>query len=330
MTTGTDIDGRPVVLHARDLRKRYGSLDAVRGVGFDVHEGETYGLLGPDGAGKTTTISMVCGLLARDGGEVTLDAAPVDVGTIAARAGIGYVPQEPALYPDLSGRENLRFFGRLYDLTGSRLTARVDEVLARVGLTGRAGDRVATYSRGMQGRLNIGIGLLHRPRLLLLDEPAAGLDSQSRQAVLESIVALERDAMAIVYATNRAEEAGWLCQRIGIIDGGEIRAEGTRGDLVASVGGRHEVRLSVTGDVAAAVAAVGCVEGVERAGGQGDRLDILVADRPGLLPRLLAAAEGVGAGVRSVDVVEPDLEAAFLHLTGRPLRDPEEQGAEAV
>jgi len=330
VTTGPDVDSRPVVLRARDLRKRYGSLDAVRGVSFEVREGEAFGLLGPAGAGKTTTISMVCGLLARDGGEVTLDGAPVEVDTVAVRAGIGYVPQEPAIYPDLTGRENLRFFGRLYDLTGSRLAARVDEVLAQIGLAGRARDRVGTYSSGMQRRLNIGIGLLHQPRLLLLDEPAAGLDPASRHAILESIAALGRDGTAIVYATDRAEEAERLCQRIGIMDGGEIRAEGTRSDLVASVGGRDEVRLSVTGDVAAAAAAVARIEGVERASPHGDRLDLLVAHGHGVLPRLLAAAEGAGAVVRDVDVVEPGLESVFLHLTGRPFRDLNEQGDEAV
>ncbi len=330
MTTGPVVDDRPVVLRARYLRKRYGSLEAVGGVSFEVHEGETYGLLGPDGAGKTTTISMACGLLARDGGEVMLDGAPVDVDTVAVRAGIGYVPQEPAIYPDLSGRENLRFFGRLYDLTGSRLTARVDEVLAQIGLAGRARDRAGTYSGGMQRRLNIGIGLLHRPRLLLLDEPTAGLDPPSRHAILESIAALGQDGTAIVYATNRVEEAERLCQRIGIIDGGEIRAEGTRSDLVASVGGRDEVRLSVTGDITAAAAAVDHIEGVERVSPHGDRLHVLAAHGRGVLPRLLAATEDAGAVVRDVEVVEPDLGSVFLHLTGRPIREPGDQGDEAV
>src|SRR5512137_2637922 len=161
--------GTSVVLAARDLRKRYGELEAVRGVSFEIHEGETYGLLGPNGAGKTTTISMVCGLLTRDAGEVTLDGQAIDVGAVAAKAGIGYVPQELAIYPDLTARENLEFFGRLYDLGGAQLKARTGEVLDLIGLTERAKDRTSTFSGGMQRRLNIGIGLLHRPRLLLLD-----------------------------------------------------------------------------------------------------------------------------------------------------------------
>jgi linearmycin/streptolysin S transport system ATP-binding protein len=311
----------PVVLRARDLRKRFGSIEAVRGVSFEIHEGETYGLLGPNGAGKTTTISMVCGLLARDGGEVTLDGAPIDVGAVAAKAGIGFVPQELAIYPDLSGRENLAFFGRLYGLSGATLKTRMAEVLALIGLTERAGDRVEKYSGGMQRRLNIGIGLLHRPRLLLLDEPTVGVDPQSRNAILESIAELGRQGLAILYTTHYIEEAERLCDRVGIIDGGEIRAEGTRRDLVASIGQRDRVRLEVTGELARAEAALRAVPGVTDVGFRHGELEVLVADAHGLLPRLLAAVDAAGVVVRRVDVVEPDLEAVFLHLTGRALRD---------
>jgi ABC-2 type transport system ATP-binding protein len=316
-----DLASRPVVLRARDLRKRYGEIEAVRGVGFDIHEGETYGLLGPNGAGKTTTISMICGLLARDGGEVMLDGRPIDVGEVAAKAGIGYVPQELAIYPDLSGRENLLFFGRLYGLGGAELRTRVDGVLGLVGLGERAKDRVDTYSGGMQRRLNIGVGLLHRPRLLLLDEPTVGVDPQSRNAILESVAALGREGMAILYTTHYLEEAERLCDRVGIIDGGEIRAEGTTRDLVASIGQRDRVQLSLTGNVVEAAAAVRRIRGVTEVGVRGDELEILVTDARGLLTRLLAAAEGAGAAIRGVDVIEPDLEAVFLHLTGRALRD---------
>jgi ABC-2 type transport system ATP-binding protein len=316
-----DLADRPVVLRARDLHKRYGAIEAVRGVGFDIHEGETYGLLGPNGAGKTTTISMVCGLLARDGGEVTLDGRPIDVGEVAAKAGIGYVPQELAVYPDLTARENLAFFGRLYGIGGAELKTRIDGVLALIGLSERARDRVDTFSGGMQRRLNIGVGLLHRPRLLLLDEPTVGVDPQSRNAILESVAALGREGMAILYTTHYLEEAERLCDRVGIIDAGEIRAEGTTRDLVASIGQQDRVRLMLSGEVVAAAAAVRRVEGVTEVGIRGDELEILVADARGLLTRLLGAAEGAGAAVRGVEVVEPDLEAVFLHLTGRALRD---------
>jgi ABC-2 type transport system ATP-binding protein len=310
-----------VVLSAHDLRKRYGSVEAVRGVSFEIHEGETYGLLGPNGAGKTTTISMVCGLLTRDGGEVLLDGTPIDVGAVAAKAGIGYVPQDLAIYPDLSARENLQFFGRLYGLGGSALRARADEVLELIGLTDRAKDRTATFSGGMQRRLNIGIGLLHRPRLLLLDEPTVGVDPQSRNAILESISTLGREGMAILYTTHYMEEAERLCDRVGIIDAGEIRAEGTRRELVALMGGQDQVRLAVIGDVEAAVAAVAAVDGVSGADAKDGELEIVVADAHRVLPRLLDAVAAAGATVRGVELESPDLEAVFLHLTGRALRD---------
>ena len=318
---GATADARAVVLEARDLRKRYGSIEAVKGVSFRIHEGETYGLLGPNGAGKTTTISIVCGLLARDAGEVTLDGTPVDVGAVAAKAGIGFVPQDLAIYPDLSARENLEFFGRLYGLGGAALKSRTNEVLELVGLADRAKDRTSTYSGGMQRRLNIGIGLLHQPRLLLLDEPTVGVDPQSRNAILESIAALGKAGMAILYTTHYMEEAERLCDRIGIIDEGEIRAEGTRRELVALIGQEDQVRLTVTGDMTAAVEAVRALAGVASADAKDGVLEILVTDSHRALPRLLDAVETAGASVRGVDLVTPDLESVFLHLTGRALRD---------
>jgi ABC-2 type transport system ATP-binding protein len=313
----------PVVLAVRDLRKRYGELEAVKGVSFEIREGETYGLLGPNGAGKTTTISMVCGLLTRDAGEVTLDGQAIDVGAVAAKAGIGYVPQELAIYPDLTARENLEFFGRLYDLGGARLKARTSEVLELIGLTERAKDRTSTFSGGMQRRLNIGIGLLHQPRLLLLDEPTVGVDPQSRNAILESVAELGRQGMAILYTTHYMEEAERLCTRIGIIDGGEIRAEGTQKELVALIGRRDQIRLTLTGDVVAAARAAGHVRGVASAAAKGDEVEVLTADAGRVLPRLLDAVEAAGAHVRGVEIVQPNLEAVFLHLTGRALRDAE-------
>ena len=313
----------PVVLAVRDLRKRYGDVEAVKGVSFEIHQGETYGLLGPNGAGKTTTISMVCGLLARDGGSVTLDGTPIDVGAVAAKAGIGYVPQELAIYPDLTARENLSFFGRLYGLGGAGLKARIEEVLGLIGLAERGNDRTDRYSGGMQRRLNIGIGLLHQPRLLLLDEPTVGVDPQSRNAILESIAALGKAGMAILYTTHYMEEAERLCDRIAIIDGGEIRAEGTQKELVALIGQRDEVRLSLTGDLVRAARAAGAVRGVASAAAKGDIVEVIAADAGRVLPRLLEAVEGAGAHVRGVELVTPDLESVFLHLTGRALRDAE-------
>ncbi len=210
----------PPVLECSGLQKRYGERRAVDGVGFHIDEGETYGLWGPNGAGKTTTISMICGILEREGGQVTVAGRPLDTDAGEAKASIGYVPQEIALYPDLTGRENLRFFGRLQGLAGGELSERVGSVLAVVGLADRAADRVESYSGGMQRRANIAAGLLHSPKLLVLDEPTVGVDPQSRNAVLETIVALGGEGMAVLYATHYMEDAERLCDRVGIIDEG--------------------------------------------------------------------------------------------------------------
>ncbi len=308
------------ILECRDLRKAFGDLVAVNGVGFHIAAGETYGLLGPNGAGKTTTISMVCGLLRRDGGDVVLAGRPLDTMTIDAKADIGYVPQELALYPDLTGRENLRFFGKLYGLAGTELDARVDEVLDVIDLRERADDKAQQYSGGMQRRLNIGLGLLNRPKLLVLDEPTVGVDPQSRNAILESVERFREQGLAVLYTTHYMEEAERLCDRVGIIDQGELKAEGTRRALVAMVGERDRVHLAATGDLECAVKVAGAMDAVEQATRNGDGLDLVVDDARLHLPAILTYV-GEHAHVTAVEVAEPNLEAVFLHLTGKALRD---------
>ena len=312
--------GQPMLM-CRDLRKRFGDRLAVDGIGFEIGRGETYGLLGPNGAGKTTTISMVCGLLARDAGEVLVDGEPIGPSTIAAKAIIGYVPQDLAVYPDLSARENLDFFGRLYGLAGAQLARRVDELLEVVGLADRARDRTEQISGGMKRRLNIAVGLINRPRLLILDEPTVGVDPQSRNAILDSVEELRDEGMAILYTTHYMEEAERLCDRVGIIDEGRLRAEGTRRELVALVGQRDHVSIAASGDLAGAAAAARGLPAVHDVTVREGGLDLLVDEARHLLPELLAAMAGSGLGMRSVEVVEPDLEAVFLHLTGKALRD---------
>ncbi len=309
------------LLECRDLRKRYGERTAVDGISFVIARGETYGLLGPNGAGKTTTISMLCGLLRRDGGEVFVAGRPVDIGATEAKASIGYVPQDLAIYPDLTARENLRFFGRLQRLGGRELDRRVDEILAMTDLADRAKDRVESFSGGMKRRLNIGIGLLHRPALLVLDEPTVGVDPQSRNAILSSVADLGREGMAVLYTTHYMEEAERLCDRIGIIDEGRIKAEGTRRELVALVGQKDRVDLVASGAVGPATAALGALDFVEEATSGDGRIEIVVDQARNHLPRILETAADQGAIIKSVEVVEPDLEAVFLHLTGKALRD---------
>ena len=237
------------------LVRSFGDLKAVDGVSFRIAPGETYGLLGPNGAGKTTTISMVAGLIAADAGTVTVAGQAMTPRTIEPKRHLGLVPQELAIYPDLTGRENLTLFGRLQGLRGQELKKRVEEVLDLIGLLDRAKDRSKEYSGGMKRRLNIGIGLLNRPTLLILDEPTVGVDPQSRNAILESVEALAGEGMAVLYTTHYMEEAERLCDRIGIIDSGRLQAEGTRDELVRLTGGVDTIRIGGAGDLAGAAEA---------------------------------------------------------------------------
>jgi ABC-2 type transport system ATP-binding protein len=309
------------VLSCGGLVKRYGDVCAVAGVSFRIGAGQTYGLLGPNGAGKTTVISMIAGILARDAGEITVNGLPISIRSPAGKADVGYVPQDVAVYPDLSARENLRFFASLYGLRGGRARNRVTEVLEVIGLADRAGERVATYSGGMKRRLNIGVGLLHRPSLLILDEPTVGVDPQSRNAILGSIEALSNDGTAVLYTTHYMEEAERLCDRIGIIDHGTLIAEGTARELTGLIGERDRVRLSASGDLARAADAVRRLPSVRQVTVGVDGLDLLDDDARTALPRILGTVAGAGITVRSVSVEEPDLEAVFLHLTGKSLRE---------
>ena len=309
------------VLECSGLKKDFGDLVAVDGVGFYIAEGETYGLLGPNGAGKTTCISMICGLLERDAGEVRVDGRPLTTRSVAPKKAIGYVPQDIAIYPDLSAKENLIFFGRLYGLGGDELKNRVAEILEIIGLTERASDKSDEFSGGMKRRLNIGIGLLHRPRLLVLDEPTVGVDPQSRNAILESVEALSTEGMAVLYTTHYMEEAERLCKRVGIIDHGKIVAEGTRRELIELVGQHDRIRLRASGDLEAGATATREIEGVmEVAAGDG-ALELIVERAGDSLTSILGAVVKAGVSVSSVDIDEPNLEAVFLHMTGRALRD---------
>ena len=287
----------PPMLRCHGLRKSFGERVAVDGVGFEIAPGETYGLLGPNGAGKTTTISMICGLLPRDGGEVWVDGQPIDTGATRAKAADRLRAAGPR---DLPGPDApARTCGSSAGSSacgGKELDRRVDEVLELIGLADRAKDRIDSFSGGMKRRLNIGIGLLHRPKLLVLDEPTVGVDPQSRNAILSSIADLESEGMAILYTTHYMEEAERLCDRVGIIDEGLIQAEGTRRELVALVGGRDRVTLVATGDLRGGrgrrrAGSSGCEEASARDGG----IDVIVTEARTILPRILEVVGAAGA-----------------------------------
>jgi len=309
------------VLDVRDLVRRFGEQTAVDGVSFRIAAGETYGLLGPNGAGKTTTINMIAGLLTADSGEVRLLGEPL---TGARKSLIGLVPQDIALYPDLSAVENLRFFGQLQNLRGARLQERIAHVLDVVGLADRAKDRIETYSGGMKRRANIAVGLLHEPRLLILDEPTVGVDPQSRNSILEAVAALGGSGMAVLYTTHYMEEAERLCDRVGIIDSGQLIAEGTRDELVDRLGESSTVTMRVTGapeQVRGWADDLQAMPGVTTVTAGDGQVAVVATRGPALIAPAVQAAQHRHVDVTGVDVAEPDLEAVFLHLTGKALRD---------
>ena len=309
------------VLAVEGIVKSFGEIHAVKGVGFHIDPGETYGLLGPNGAGKTTSISMIAGLLEPDAGSVTVAGEPLTTRTTRPKRNVGLVPQELAIYPDLTARENLRFFGRLYDLTADRLTKRIDHTLDVVGLADRADDPAKEYSGGMKRRLNIAIGLLHEPALLILDEPTVGVDPQSRNAILESVEHLSSAGMAVLYTTHYMEEAERLCDRVGIIDDGEIKAEGNRRELVALIGEKDRIVVEATGAGDAVAAVLGSLPGISGATAVDGRVELLADDAARVLPSVFETLASHHLTVTSLQVIEPDLEAVFLHLTGKALRD---------
>ena len=309
------------VLECEGLVKRFDDLVAVDGVGFHIAAGETYGLLGPNGAGKTTAISIISGILEPDAGRVIVAGKEITTRSTEGNAEIGYVPQDIAIYPDLTARENLRFFGKLYGIPKDRLIRRIGEVLEVIGLADRADDRTEEYSGGMKRRLNIGIGLLHEPSLLILDEPTVGVDPQSRNSILESVEALGTAGTAVLYTTHYMEEAERLCDRVAIIDAGKIRAEGTRRELVELMGEKDTVNLGVVGSAHRLADALQTMDQVQSATAVEGSVELLVDGASSLLPKILEVAQRTGVTVSGVEVIEPNLESVFLHLTGKALRD---------
>ncbi len=304
------------------LVKRFGDLAAVDGVDFAIREGEVFGLLGPNGAGKTTIISMMSCLIPPTEGDIFIDGASVRKQAIAVKSVLGVVPQEIALYPTLSARENLAFWGRMYGLGGKTLSSAVDEALELAGLADRAKERLEKYSGGMKRRINIAAGILHKPKVLLMDEPTVGIDPQSRNHILETVKDLNAQGMTVLYTSHYMEEVEFLCDRVAIVDHGKIIAQGTLAELRRVVGDADVVRIGVDDAFAdETLDAIRALEGVEKAERADSTLEILAADGGAVLADIVSALTAAGEKVHSAEVVEPNLESVFLHLTGKSLRD---------
>lgn len=313
----------------QSLRKQFNPPNGIYAVGkaggidLEIKEGEIFSLLGPNGAGKTTTISMMSTLLTPTEGDVIIGGHSVRKEPLAAKNLIGVVPQELAVYPSLSARQNLEFFGRMYGLGGKLLKQRADEVLELIRLQDRADDKVEEYSGGMKRRVNIGIGLMHRPKMVFLDEPTVAIDPQSRRSILDTVIELNKQGMTVLYTTHYMEEAQELSDRIAIIDHGEIIALGSLGELTQKVGEKDNLIFKISGTIDGVSQKLEAIDGVDGVMIDGSNEEIRVVAGRGrkVLPEAIDVIENNGLSLNSIKIEEPNLEAVFLHLTGRALRD---------
>lgn len=309
------------LIEAKSLRKEYKKTAAVDNVDLSIEEGEVFGLLGPNGAGKSTTISMISGLVAPTGGSIILKGEDVTRNPAKVKALLGLVPQDIALYPTLTARENLFFWGKMYSLSGALLAERVKIGLEQAGLADRAGDRIDTYSGGMKRRINIAAALLHKPEFLIMDEPTVGIDPQSRSHILETVLALNKEGITVLYTSHYMEEVEYLCSRVAIMDRGKIIAVGTKDELKKMVGDADRVEVVVSEVTDRMLEEIRGISGVTKAEATDHTVTVLVKDGHEKAAGILDIASHAGAMVRSVSVEEPNLESVFLKLTGRALRD---------
>ena len=307
------------MIEVEQLRKQYGDFTAVHDVSFNARAGEIFGLLGPNGAGKTTTIGCISSLLAPTSGRIRVMGHDVVSDGVAARRSIGVVPQEIALYDDLSAHENLAYWGGAQGLRGSKLHDRIREVLELTGLVDRAKEPIKQFSGGMKRRLNFACGIVHEPKVLLLDEPTVGVDPQSRVRLLELVREQARAGTCVLYTTNYMEEAESLCDRLGIIDHGNLIAQGTLKELRSMLGERDVLRLTGAFHPDRVREALASVDGVEIIHADEALLSLAMSDASHRLPLIFGALNG--AEVRGTTLTQPSLESLFIKLTGTDLRE---------
>jgi len=315
----TKTAGCPIhlMLHIENVTKRYDTITALNNISLEVRSGEFFGLLGPNGAGKSTLMSLISGLRSADSGQITLDEVVLSTANSASRIALGLVPQHIALYQELSAEQNLQIFGKLYNLRGSELRQRVDETLAAVQLEDRRKDQVKTFSGGMQRRLNLAAALMHKPKILLCDEPTVGVDPQSRNAIFDYLEQLNRNGLTIIYSTHYMEEATRLCSRISIIDHGKILALGTLDELLTQLPFDEEIRFPANDQTSKLMAQL-------TPHGDLITVDDLCRFRPHSdykLSTFYALTESLELPAKLFTSQRPTLEALFLHLTGRTIRE---------
>ena len=307
------------MINVSNLKKTFDMVDALKGISFNIPQGECYGLLGPNGAGKTTTISIMSTLIEPSEGNVKIAGHDLKMNPLECKRNIGVVPQEIALYNELSAYDNLLFWGSLYNVSKSELTKRIDESLKLLGLSDRKNDKVKTYSGGMKRRINIATALLHRPKVLLMDEPTVGIDPQSRNLIFEVLEKLHEEGITIVYTTHYMEEAERLCDRIGIIDDGEIIAQGTLDELRASGSMKDSVVISYTNLTDE------CYNAIEKKWKDLQRFEDTIhfysMNIQGDLSKIILMCNKFGLDMQHIDIQKINLETIFLSLTGKNLRD---------
>lgn len=312
-----------IMLEAIGLEKQFDQFKAVKGINFTINKGEIFSLLGPNGAGKTTTISMLSTLIQPTNGDALISGYSIKKDAMKVRQKIGVVPQEIALYDDLSAKENLKFWGHMYKMSGKTLENKANQILEQIGLTDRQKDKVETFSGGMKRRLNIGVGLLHGPEMLFMDEPTVGIDPQSRRNILDTVIDLNKQGLTVLYTTHYMEEAQELSHRVGIIDHGEMIAIGTQKELTQMVGEHETLRLHFGQDEDGVLLAekLKNLPQVLEASTNDHQVIVMAKEAEEALPPAISIANDLGIKIRSIDIQEPNLEAVFLHLTGRALRD---------
>ena len=309
------------LIEIKGVGKSYGNLKAVDNVSLDVKEGEIFGLLGPNGAGKSTLISILCTLLPFDTGEILVNNKNVMRSSGEIKRILGLVPQEIALYPTLTAKENLMFWGRMYGIGGKLLRERVDEALELAGLKDRAKEQIEKYSGGMKRRINIAAALLHHPKIVIMDEPTVGIDPQSRNYILETVLKLNREGMTVIYTSHYMEEVELLCSRIAIMDHGKIIALGSKEELQKVVGEKELVNISATGLDEKLKKELQKLDGVLEVAYADGNLSIAAKSADAVLARIISTLDAHNCKIQMVDIKQPNLESVFLHLTGRALRD---------